>query len=37
MCEVRGVYVMVKIHYKKPISGVMGNQLEELVAHYNMY
>ena len=25
MCEVRGVSAMVEIHYKQPISGVMGN------------
>jgi hypothetical protein len=28
MFEVKGVSAMEKIHYKKPRSGVMGNQLE---------
>jgi hypothetical protein len=37
MCDVRGVSVMDEIHYKKPRSGVMGNQLEELVAHYILH
>jgi hypothetical protein len=37
MCEVRGVSAMAKIYYKKSRSEVMGTQLEELVAHYNMY
>ena len=32
MCEVRGVFSMAEIH-SKTRSGLMGTQLEELVAH----
>jgi hypothetical protein len=37
MCEVIGVSTMDEIHYKQPRSGVMGNQLEELVSHYILH
>jgi hypothetical protein len=37
MCEARGVFVMVEIHYKQPRSGVVGNQLDKLVAHYILH
>ena len=37
MCEIIGVYTMVEIHYKKPKSGVVGNQLDKLVAHYILH
>ena len=37
MCEGKGVSMMAEIRYKQPISGVMGNQLDELVAYYILH
>jgi hypothetical protein len=30
MCDIIGVFVMVEIHYKEPMSGVVETQLNEL-------
>ena len=37
MCEVIGVSTMAEIHYKQPRSGVVGDQLDELVAHFILH
>jgi hypothetical protein len=37
MCEVIGVSMMAEMHYKQPRSGVVGNQLDELAAHYILH